>query len=185
MGGRLEPQLGCDVYVAPTAYVGGQVVLGDQCTVMHHAVIRGDIAAIHVGNRVNVQDGAIVHTAADADLDISDDVGIGHRAIVHCRCIGTRTLIGMGAIVMDECEIGEGCIIGAGTVLPPANVIPDHSVVVGTPGRIVRDVTDHDLAAIDHVVQSYVRLGRLHGQGRFPNIAAHAANRISERPCDS
>ena len=166
----LRPVLGHDVYIAPTSYVGGDVVIGDQSTVMHHVMIRGDIAPIRVGARVNVQDGAILHTPQGTPLDIADDVGIGHRAIVHCRRIGPRTLIGMGAILLDDCEIGSRCIIAAGTVLSPKTHGPDGSVVMGVPGKIVREATDRDLQAIDHVVQSYLELGRLHAAGRFPNI---------------
>jgi carbonic anhydrase/acetyltransferase-like protein (isoleucine patch superfamily) len=166
----LRPVLGRDVYIAPTSYVGGDVVIGDQSTVMHHVMIRGDIAPIRIGARVNVQDGAVLHTPHGTPLDIADDVGIGHRAIVHCRRIGTRTLIGMGAILLDDCEIGSRCVIAAGTLLPPKTIIPDGSVVMGAPGKIVREVTNRDLRAIDHVVQSYLELGRLHAAGRFPNI---------------
>jgi len=166
----LRPFLGRDVYIAPTSYVGGDVVIGDQSTVMHHVMIRGDIAPIRIGARVNIQDGAILHTPHGIPLDISDDVGIGHRAIVHCRRIGPRTLIGMGAILLDDCEIGSRCVIAAGTVLSPKTIVPDGSVVMGVPGKVVREVTDRDLKAIDHVVQSYLELGRLHAAGRFPNI---------------
>ncbi len=166
-----RPVLGRDVYIAPTSYVGGDVVIGDQSTVMHHVMIRGDIAPIRIGARVNVQDGSILHTARGIPLEIADDVGIGHRAIVHCRHIATRTLIGMGSILLDDCEIGSRCIIAAGTVLSPKSIIPDGSVVMGIPGKVVRQVTTHDLQTIDHVVQSYLELGRLHAAGRFPNIA--------------
>jgi len=166
----LRPVLGRDVYIAPTSYVGGDVVIGDQSTVMHHVMIRGDIAPIRIGARVNVQDGAILHTPRGTPMDIADDVGIGHRAIVHCRRIGTRTLIGMGAILLDDCEIGSRCVIAAGTVLSPKTLVPDGSVVMGVPGKVVREVADRDMQAIDHVVQGYLELGRLHAAGRFPNI---------------
>jgi len=167
----VEPKVGSEVYIASTAYVGGDVEIGDRSTVMHHVMIRGDIAAIRVGARVNIQDGAIVHTKNGVPLDIADDVGVGHRAIVHCRRVGSRTLIGMGSILLDDCEIGSRCLIAAGSVLPPGTVVPDGSVVMGVPGRVVRSVTEADLKTIDHVVSSYVRLGRMHAEGRFPNIA--------------
>ena len=171
-----RPRLGRDVYVAPTAFVGGDVVLGDYCTLMHHVVVRGDIAPIRIGSRVNLQDGTIVHTAHGVPLDIADDVGVGHRAIIHCRRIATRTLIGMGCILLDGCEIGSRCLIAAGTVLSPRTKVPDGSVVMGVPGKVVRTVTDQDLAAIDHVVNSYVRLGRQYAAGGFPNIAVAPPN---------
>ncbi len=166
-----EPTLGKNVYIAPTAYVGGDVTLGDQSTVMHHAVIRGDIAPIILGARVNVQDGAILHTKYGIPLVIADDVGIGHRAVVHCKSVANRTLIGTGAIVLDNCTIGSCCIIAAGTLIPPETTIPDRSVVMGVPGKIVRQINDQDLATIDHVVRSYVTLGAMHASGRYRNIA--------------
>ncbi len=164
--------LGRNVYIAPTAYVGGEVTLGDECTVMHHVVIRGDVSAIRIGRRVNVQDGSIVHTQTGVDLDIEDDVGIGHRAVVHCRRVGSNTLIGIGAIVLDGCIIGRDCIIAAGALLPPNTEIPDGKMVMGMPAKIVREVTDEERAYIRHVIENYVQLGRLHARGDYPNAAA-------------
>ncbi len=164
--------------MAPTAYVGGDVVIGDTSTIMHHVVVRGDIAPIRIGARVNIQDGSIVHTKYGVPLEIADDVGVGHRAIVHCRLVGSRTLIGMGAIVMDDCEIGSECLIAAGAILTPGTRIPNGSVVMGLPGKIVRRTTAADLEIIDHVVSSYVRIGRLHAAGRFPNIVDGTSNPV-------
>ncbi len=166
----LQPKLGRDVYIAPTSYVGGDVVIGDQSTIMHHVMIRGDIAPIRIGARVNLQDGVIVHTPYGTPLDIADEVGVGHRAVVHCRSIGARTLIAIGSILLDDCRIGSRCIIAAGVLLPPGTVVPDGSVVMGFPGRVVREVTDKDLEMIDHVIQSYLEIGRLHAAGWVPNI---------------
>jgi len=167
----IRPKLGKNVYIAPTAYVGGDLEIGDSCTIMHHVTVRADIAPIRIGARVNLQDGAIVHTPWGIPLDIADDVGVGHRAVVHCRSIGSRTLIGTGSILLDDCEIGERCLIAAGTVLPPGSQIPDGFVVMGVPGMLVREVTEKDLAAIDHVIESYQHIGRRHTAGEFPNIA--------------
>lgn len=158
------------MYIAPTSYVGGDVVLGDDVTVMHHVTIRGDIAPIVVGARTNIQDGSILHIKRGVPLEIAEGVGIGHRTVVHCRRVGTRSLIGTGAIVLDDCEIGSRCVIAAGSVLTPGTIVPDGSVVMGVPGRVVREVTDRDLEMIDHVVRSYVELGRLHAQGFYPNV---------------
>lgn len=171
MTNRISPQIGRNVYIASTAYVAGDLVIGDESTIMHHVVVRADIAPIRIGARVNLQDGTVVHTKYGVPLDIADDVGVGHRAVVHCRRVGTRTLIGTGAIVLDDCEIGSRCLIAAGALLPPRTVIPDGSVVMGAPGRIVRQVSENDLAIIDHVISSYVRLGRQHAADQFPNIA--------------
>jgi len=131
----------------------------------------GSVSPIRIGARTNVQDGTIVHTKYGIPLDIADNVGIGHRAVVHCRRVGRHSLIGTGAIVLDDCEIGENCVVAAGTVLPPGTIIPDGSMVMGIPGRVVRPVNERDLSMIDHVVESYCRLGRIHASGAFPNIA--------------
>lgn len=166
-----EVKLGRDVYVAPTAYVGGAVVLGDETTVMHHVVIRGDVSHIRIGSRVNVQDASVIHTTAGIDLEIEDEVSIGHRAIVHCKRIGANSLIGMGSIVLDGCTIGSRCIIGAGAVVPPNTDVPAGKVVMGVPGRIVRDIREEEYAYLDYVVENYRKLGRLHGAGAYPNVA--------------
>ena len=172
----VQPRLGANVYIAPTAYVGGDVVIGDQSTLMHHVVVRGDVAPIRIGAHVGIQDGAIVHTDKGTPLELADDVGLGHRAVVHCRKIGPRTLIGIGAIVLDDCEIGSCCVIAAGTVVTPGTIVPDGSVMMGVPGVRVRDVTDRDLATIDEVIQSYLDLNRLHTANLFPNITNSRPN---------
>lgn len=164
------PIIGKDVFIASTAFVGGEVTLGDLVTVMHHVVIRGDIAPIRIGVRVNIQDGTVVHTPHGTPMDIGDDVGVGHRAVLHGRRIGSHTLIGIGAILLDDCEIGSHCMIAAGSVVTPGTKVPDGSVVMGVPGKVVRRVTESDLAKIDHVVNSYRDLGRRHAAGEFPNI---------------
>ncbi len=171
-----EPKLGRDVFIAESSYVSGAVTLGDECTIMPLVAIRGDIAEIRIGSRVNVQDGTVVHTKHGVALDIGDDVGIGHRAVVHCRTVGANTLIGIGAIVLDDCQVGQRCVIAAGSVLTPNTIIPDGSVVMGIPGKVVREVTDRDIKMIDHVVQSYRLLGRQHREGQFPNICAKRPN---------
>lgn len=163
----ITPRLGRNVYIAPTAYVGGDVTLGDDCTVMHHVTIRGDVSAIRIGARVNVQDGTVIHTQTGVDLDIADDVGIGHRAVVHCRRVGPHTLIGIGAIVLDGAEVGAGCIIGAGALVPPGMLIPAGKLVLGLPARIIRDVTAADREYVAFVISNYLRLGREHAAGRY------------------
>jgi len=129
----IQPRVGRGVYLAETAYVGGDVTIGDACTIMHHVVIRGDVAAIRIGNRVNVQDGAVIHTETGVPLDIGDDVVIGHRAVVHCRRVGRGALIGIGAIVLDQCDVGEGAIVAAGAVVPPGMVVPPGKMAMGVP----------------------------------------------------
>ncbi len=171
----IRAALGRGVYIAPTAYVGGDVVIGDDCTIMHHVTIRGDVSAVRIGRRVNVQDGAVIHTKTGVDLDIADDVAIGHLAVVHCRRVGPRSLIGIGAIVLDDCTIGEGCLIAAGALLPPRTVVPDGKVMMGCPAKIVRDVTDAERTYLGEVIENYLRLNREHGSGRYPAAPASSA----------
>jgi carbonic anhydrase/acetyltransferase-like protein (isoleucine patch superfamily) len=167
----IRPRLGPNVYIAPSAYVGGDVTFGADCTVMHHVVIRGDISPITIGRRVNIQDGTIIHTRRDVPLEIGDDVSIGHRAVVHCRRIGPGSLIGIGAIVLDDAEIGAGSIVAAGALVPPGTVIAAGKLVVGLPARVLRDVSAADRSYLEHVVSSYLELGRAYAAGRFPNHA--------------
>ncbi len=162
--------LGRDVYLAPTSYVAGDVVMGDECTVMHHVTIRGDVGRIRIGRRVNVQDGSVLHNETGVDLEIGDEVGIGHRAVVHCRRVGSRSLIGIGSLVLDRCEIGDDCIIAAGAVLPPRTTVPDGTVMMGVPAKPVRSITDAERGYIREVVARYVELGEMHRDGKYPNV---------------
>ncbi|MBI5863232.1 MAG: gamma carbonic anhydrase family protein [Planctomycetes bacterium] len=112
-----------------------------------------------------------IHTRSGVPLDIEDEVGIGHRAVVHCRRVGRRSLIGIGSTVLDDAEIGEGSLVGAAALVPPGMIVPPGKVVVGIPARVIRDVTDEDRAYISFVIENYVRLGRVHASGTYPNAA--------------
>ncbi|MCP4251205.1 MAG: gamma carbonic anhydrase family protein [bacterium] len=160
-------RLGREVYIAPSAYIGGDVSLGDHCTVMAQVSIRGDVAPIRIGARCNIQDGAVIHCKHDCLQAIGDDVVIGHRAVVHGRRVGSRVLLGIGSIVLDDCEVGDDCVIAAGTVLPPGTVVPPGQVVMGLPGRVVRETTAEDRATILDIVARYQELGRRHARGDF------------------
>jgi carbonic anhydrase/acetyltransferase-like protein (isoleucine patch superfamily) len=157
-----------EVYIAPSAVVEGDVVLGARCNIWHHCVLRGDVAPIRLGARVNVQDGSILHCRRGVALEIADDVAIGHQAIVHCRSVGSGTLIGIRATVLDDCEIGEHCLIAAGAVVPPGTRVPDGSVVMGLPGRVVRPVRDEERAYIARIVEGYQQLAEAHAEGLYP-----------------
>ncbi|HMQ15417.1 MAG TPA: gamma carbonic anhydrase family protein [Phycisphaerae bacterium] len=168
----VRPTLGRGVYIAPTAYVGGRVTLGDECTVMHQVVIRGDVSEITIGARVNVQDGTVIHTRGGVPLEIADDVSIGHLACVHCRSVGPFSLIGIKSTVLDNARVGGWCIVAAGAVVTPGTIIPDGKLALGTPARVVRDVTDEERAYIRYVVENYRKLGRAHAAGAYPNWSA-------------
>ena len=165
----VRPVIGENVFIASTAYVGGEVQIGDECTVMHHVTIRGDVSAISIGRRVNVQDGTVIHTLTGVPLDIGDEVVIGHRAVVHCTKVGSRVLIGIGAIVLDNCEIGAGSIVAAGAVVPPGTIVPPGKLVMGIPARVLRDVTEDERGYVAYALQNYARLNHDHTAGRYPN----------------
>lgn len=129
-----------DTFIAPTATVVGDVTIGEGCSVWYQAVLRGDMAPIKLGRHTNVQDGCLLHVAADYPLVLGDYVTIGHGAIVHGCTIEDGVLIGMGAIILDGAVIGSGSIIGAGALIPEGKVIPPRSLVVGVPGKVVRTI---------------------------------------------
>lgn len=155
------------IWAAETAVIVGDVVLGADCNVWHQCVIRGDVAPIRVGERVNVQDGAILHCKHNVTLEIASDVAIAHQALVHCTRVGTRTLIGSRATLLDDCEIGDDCLIAAGAVLAPGTKVPSGSVVMGMPGKVVREIRDSERTYIQRVLQTYLDLSRRHEKEEF------------------
>ena len=137
-----------DWYVAPSADVIGSVRLGHEASVWFHCVLRGDSDWIHIGAGTNVQDGTIIHTDQGFPTHIAANVVIGHRALLHSCSVGEGTMIANGAMVLDRARIGRHCVIAAGALVPPDKDIPDGSVVMGAPGKIVREVTERDRAMI-------------------------------------
>jgi carbonic anhydrase/acetyltransferase-like protein (isoleucine patch superfamily) len=155
-------------FVADNATLVGDVTVGEECSFWFNVVVRGDVAPIVIGRRVNVQDATVIHVDSGVPNVIEDDVSIGHRAIVHGKRVGRGALIGMGAIVLSGSVIGEECLIAAGAVVPPNASIPARSVVMGVPGKIVRQVTDKDLAYMRMISGAYLDLAVKHAAGRFP-----------------
>jgi carbonic anhydrase/acetyltransferase-like protein (isoleucine patch superfamily) len=156
------------IWAADSAVIAGDVVLGEDCNVWHHCMLRGDVAPVRLGARVNVQDASVLHCKLGVALEIADEVAIGHMAVVHCKRVGPRTLIGTRATILDDCEIGEDCMIAAGALLAPGTVVPAGSVVMGMPGKIVRPIRQEERAYIHRVVHGYVELARRHAAGDFP-----------------
>jgi len=156
-GGR-KPQLDPQAWVADSADVIGDVRLGPGASVWFGAVVRGDLGPVTIGRSSNVQDGAVVHVDRDHPTEIGDYVTIGHRAVVHACKVGDRVLIGMGAIILDGAVIGEGALIGAGAVVTPGTEVPPGALVVGTPGRVVRDLGAPNAAKQQHWAERYQKL---------------------------
>lgn len=151
-----SPILGDGAWVAPSADVIGQVQLGASASVWFGAVIRADNTAITVGDRSNVQEGATLHSDPGAPLTVGHDVTVGHRAVLHGCTIGDRSLIGMGAIVLNRAVIGEDCIVGAGALVTEGKVFPPGSLIVGSPARAVRQLDDAAKAMLRASAQIYV-----------------------------
>lgn len=162
---QTTPRLSQGAWIAPGADVIGDVELGEDASIWYGCVIRGDVMPIHIGARTNVQDLSVIHvTTGEHATTIEDDVTVGHRAILHGCTIGQHCLIGMGAILLDGVEVGEYSLIGAGTLLTPGTKIPPGSVVLGSPGRIVRQVTAQERQQFARSAQHYVSLARRHAQ---------------------
>src|SRR5581483_2925112 len=134
-----------DCYIAPGAVLTGDVVLAPGVNIWFGCVLRGDLSRISLGPRVNLQDGTIVHTDHGEPLSLDEGVVVGHRATLHGRHIGRDTLVGMGAILLSGCEVGAECLIAAGTLITERRRIPPRSVVMGVPGKVIREVSDEDL----------------------------------------
>jgi len=152
-------------YVAPQASILGEVVLGEGSSIWPCAVLRGDLAPIRIGRQSNVQDGAILHVARNLPCIVGDEVTIGHGAIAHGCTVGNRCIIGMGAILLNGSSIGEDSIVGAGTLVTEGKNFPPRSLILGSPGRAVRQLTEEELTHIKHSAESYLRLA-LEASGR-------------------
>jgi len=136
----VSPRLHPSVFVAEGARIIGDVEIGESGSVWFNAVIRGDILPIRIGRRTNVQDGCILHTKDGFPLTVGDEVTFGHAAIAHGCTIGDLCLLGIGCVVLDGAVIGRGSVIGSGAVVPPGTVVPPHSLVMGVPGKVVKDL---------------------------------------------
>jgi gamma-carbonic anhydrase len=157
--GGVHPQLGHEVHLAESATVIGDVVLGDETSVWFGAIVRGDVGAVRIGRRTNVQDLTMVHvTGGEADTTIGDEVTIGHRVVLHGCRVEDGCLIGIGAIVLDHCVVGEGSLVGAGALLTPGTRIPPRSLVLGAPARVVRPLRDEEARMGSEGAARYVAL---------------------------
>jgi len=153
-----NPTWGQNCFIAENATLVGNVTMGNDCSVWFTAVIRGDVNSIKIGNRVNIQDGAILHgTYQKAATSIGNNVSIGHRAMVHGCTIHDNVLVGMGAIIMDHCVIQENCIIAAGSVVLENTVVESGSVYAGVPAKKVKSLTPELFQGeIQRIAQNYL-----------------------------
>ena len=154
------------VFIAPGAAIIGDVRIDAHSSVWYNAVLRGDMDSISIGPRTNVQDGAVLHVDAGAPCLIGAGVTIGHRAVVHGALIEDDVLIGIGAIVLDGARIGHDSLVGAGSLVTGHSVIPPRSMVLGVPGRVVRQLTAEEVQSIRTAAEHYVEFGAKYKQGK-------------------
>lgn len=154
----ISPKFGKNCFLAENATVVGEVVMGDDCSVWFNAVVRGDVNSIHIGDKVNIQDGAVIHcTYQKAATKIGNNVSIGHNAIVHGCTVHDNVLIGMGAIVMDHAEIGSNSIIAAGSVVLENTKVEPGSIYAGVPAKKVKDIDQKLISGeIDRIANNYL-----------------------------
>jgi carbonic anhydrase/acetyltransferase-like protein (isoleucine patch superfamily) len=157
-----------DFYVAENAVVTGDVMIGPGANIWYGCVLRGDVARITLAPRVNLQDGCIVHADYDLPQIIEEGVVAGHAAVLHGVRIGKDTLIGIGARLLAGSEVGEECVIAAGSIVTEQRRIPPRSVVMGIPGKVVREVTEAELQRTRRINASYLELAQRYIRGSYP-----------------
>ena len=152
------PQYGKNCFFAENATLIGELIIGDHCSVWYQAVVRGDVNFITIGDRVNIQDGAVIHgTFEKSATTIGNDVSIGHNAVVHGCIIKDRVLVGMGSIIMDDSVVGSNSIIAAGSVLPKNTIVPEGSIFAGVPAKKIKEVSPElQKGEIERIAANYI-----------------------------
>ncbi|WP_338866316.1 gamma carbonic anhydrase family protein [Myxococcus stipitatus] len=155
----VSPRVHPSCFVDDSAQVVGDVELGEDSSIWLNTVMRGDVNPIRVGKRTNIQDLSLVHvTGGRSHTVIGDDVTVGHHVVLHGCLVGNRVLVGMGSILLDDVEVGDDCLIGAGTLLTPGTKIPPGSLVLGSPGKVKRPLTDDERAFLLMSAHHYVEM---------------------------
>ena len=167
--GDASPQVADSAWVAPGAYVVGDVHLGEESSVWYGAVLRGDTEPIRIGARTNIQDGCVLHADPGYPAIIGENFVVGHKAIVHGCEIGDRCLVGMGATILNGARIGEGSIVAAGALVPENKEFPPRSLIVGIPAKRVKDVSEEQTEDIARGVRTYVERAASHRKSLRPN----------------
>lgn len=150
------PRIADSAWVADSAQVMGNVELADDASVWFGALIRGDTEAIRIGRRTNIQDASVLHADVGMPLTLGDDVTVGHQAMLHGCTIGDGSLIGIGAVVLNGAKIGKGCLVGAGSLVTEGKEFPDGSMILGSPAKVVRQLTPEQLQGLRQSAQNYV-----------------------------
>ena len=163
-----KPTFKGDYYVAPNAAVIGSVVMEPNSSVWWNVTIRGDNDVITLGENVNVQDGSVIHTDSGVPVTLARNVSIGHLVMLHGCTIGENSLIGIGAIILNRVTIGKNCLVGAGALITEGKTIPDGSLVLGSPGKVVRPLTPEEIEMNTWIAQHYVERAGIYRQGLKP-----------------
>lgn len=156
----VSPQIDSEAYIHESAVINGDVIIEKGASIWFNTSLRGDTGPIRIGQYSNIQDNSSVHNSKDVPVILGDYVTVGHGAILHSCEIGDNTLIGMGAIVLDHAKIGKNCLIGAGTLVTPGTVIPDGSLVLGSPGKVIKQLTKDRIKANKDNALEYVNLAK-------------------------
>ncbi|PWN00014.1 MAG: gamma carbonic anhydrase family protein [Massilioclostridium sp.] len=151
-----QPIIAKTAYLVPGVAVVGDVSIGEYSSIWYHAVIRGDLSQIKIGDRSNIQDGCILHSDAGMPLTIGNQVTVGHGAILHSCTIGDNSLIGMGAIVLNGAKIGKNCIVGADALVTQNTIVPDNSLIFGNPAKVKRSLTPEEIQHNTANAEEYV-----------------------------
>ncbi len=157
----IEPKIHNSVFVAPGAMIIGDVTIGAESSVWFNCVLRGDLEPIRIGCRTNIQDGTVIHMDKEIPCLIGDDVTVGHGAILHSCAIENKALIGMGAILLTGCQIGEEAIVAAGTLVREGQEIPAGTIAMGVPAKVRREVTEKELERVRDGKDDYVLRGKI------------------------
>jgi carbonic anhydrase/acetyltransferase-like protein (isoleucine patch superfamily) len=158
--GEVTPQLPGRYYLAPGAQLIGNVILGEDASVWFNAVLRGDNEPITIGARSNIQDGSVLHTDPGAPLTIGEGVTVGHKVMLHGCTVGDNSLVGINAVILNRAVIGRDSLVGAGALVTEGKTFPDGVLIMGTPARVVRDLTPEQIAGLRRSAQTYVDNGR-------------------------
>lgn len=154
---QLEPQIHESAYLSPGAHVIGQVTLDALASVWFGTTIRADNAPIRIGKRSNIQENSVLHVDPDMPLTVGDDVTVGHQAMLHGCTIGDGSLIGIQAVVLNGARIGKGCLVGAGALVTEGKEFPDGVLIIGSPAKVARELTDKDIERLRKSAESYAQ----------------------------
>jgi len=166
--GDKQPQVGDNAWIAPNATVIGNVHLGANASIWWNATVRGDNDPIHIGDNSNIQDGSVLHTDEGVPMRIGNNVTVGHLVMLHGCIVGDGSLIGIGSVILNRAVIGKGCIVGANTLIPEGKVFPDRVLIVGSPGKVIRELTDDDVTKLKKAAEHYVTNARRYSDSLSP-----------------